>query len=416
MKKSPGKSKRDTQVAINGLIHVFKKLRPSSEISVNYRGIPIGSHPRPYSVDQPAYKAMADAVKRLNINKHQCPDNVAMAHLWDALAKLKQEDCQEHLLSNRIEEEVQKMLDCISRPTSWTVGYLVRGVVSKSNEPFKIGQCEFQTWTPPPEHKKFLKQNTAIGQLEARSIVEAVSQEHAFELGRSITEESLNLLRYAALASDGHSHGIPTIGMSISENVPEIAASSCFQTESPTQRSGMLIQDPPDLVDHALARQTPGWKEIEEVLNVAPHCRNELQERVVTALLWAGEANLLRLRSMAIVSIVTGLEALLLLPHESNGKKTKLCLRVESFPSPPGVNWHVKQRDMQELYECRCQCVHGGETEIPLQMMRLAFAAISQSIVGICQSMSHKNLSTLERVITDKCPSSLSAPRDTQPD
>ena len=229
--------------------------------------------------------------------------------------------------------------------------------------------------------------------------VRASDEHHAASEANIRIQESLDLMCYGQLTFPEKGQPSPALGpgprlseliypnhhMTLREDKPQMN-----QSYSIASASGAVS-------DHC--RMAPCWDELVKLLFVEVSSRSELQLRVFRAMRWIGLAANSASYAVAVVAVVTGIESLLLRPHETFGKRKYLMNRISQFSQTPNTRRHFGANEVDELYTLRCECVHGGRLNVTEQQKNLAIFTMSQCFNGLLTDSRFKFCSTLDDVV-----------------
>ncbi len=416
---STGKAAR---AVVNNLIQAFKLIELDSDQT-------------DFDILQPHYNRLAPSGRRFRLNRScieaigkatskvqevigSYPRHNAFNSLTDVVVAVRDLDV---LVENAYEELMKAVTEWVQTVNSlgqWEVLIAIRGIQHFA-EPFRIGRCEFyrmddklfalwgQRWTTgqydPPSNSGifrdwFSQESQLIGQTVTLAKVNASDCEHAnFEAFRVINE-TLDLIRYGQVQF-GMTDGVaPQIGLSPDPNgVYFNSHSICIRHDEWEMRVNKGVGPQGAFIDHC--KLAPAWNEIEEILNIEPENRNEMQRRIILSLGWVGQAALATSLPIKLVAITTALETLLIEDSESLGKKSKMSSRVAAFPKLLKANGHIDEKIARQIYEIRCGCLHAGFTEVEESDFRNAALAIAQCFSGLLKDDNFRRCETISDLI-----------------
>jgi hypothetical protein len=137
----------------------------------------------------------------------------------------------------------------------------------------------------------------------------------------------------------------------------------------------------------------PGWQQLEVILQKPRPTRSELENKITTVLLWFGNAALASADAVRLVSLVTALEALLLLTGTNMGKRNNLIKRTAALLPPETAE------SVDEIYSVRSNCVHDGHHIVERHVMAAARGVTSECVGKLVTETRFANCKTLRDVL-----------------
>jgi hypothetical protein len=148
----------------------------------------------------------------------------------------------------------------------------------------------------------------------------------------------------------------------------------------------------------------PAYRELDALLRKRLTDRTEMEHRILVGLSWAGQAALAGSNSVRIVAFVTALEAMLLGHSETNGKRSKLAVRISRLPKCPELSGTIAEADIHRLYRERNACLHAGKRFVDEGAVRIAGMVVAHVFSGLLRDENLRHLDTLKDIIKHLAP------------
>jgi hypothetical protein len=423
---TPEKASRMTA---NLLIQAFKLVCPEDKAGeIDYlqgASFPVANSGRKYFVSGDAQVVISNAVEKIRSVLGTYPIAELPAKLTEVVVEVSDAGTSIKDAHQELQRQVLALVKRLTTLGTWVVLHAVRGVQAEST-PFAIGRCtflrmderEFWRWgqrfstgnyNPPENTPVYSSWQRDEGVLQGQTIavvtVSAADRTHAESEGRRVIEESLNALRYGQLIIDWPREPIPEFGLSAMWSTQHVQNHSiCLRVDGLDAGSNKSVAGAEGAVLR-YCQMAPAWNLIQPLLLLEPSARTEMQNRIMTALSWVGQAALASTESVRVVALTTALETLLIREHESSGKRSKLIDRVPRFPQLVHARRHVNGTDIDNLYKVRSGCLHAGRTDVEQTDRKLACLAVAQCVHGLLDNPAIQSASTLDEVLTSLCPS-----------
>jgi hypothetical protein len=382
--------------AANGLMLAFKSIVLDDHTlgAGHFRAGPSGQS---YLLKPKSLEAFSSTARKLVPLIDYYPLEKCISHLETYVLAEKDASTPLPQVHERLRQKVLQFLQSFASQGEWEVLYAVKGV-NTSEGAFTLGQCsfylmdnhQFDLWgrrfatgryNPPANSQLFQSWVQCEGALRGQTVavarVRATDQDHARAKGRRRIEEVINLLRYAQIAIDLRLGVFPEVGLRDLHEldnhniVIRIDQPGCATNMGGGSVDGLLI---------SILRHAPAWNEFAKLIRHDLSARNELQLRLTTALGWIGQAALAPSASIRLVAFVTALEALLIEESESAGKRSKLARRVSKLTAESDADAQAREKEMEELYKIRSECIHAGLVDVEEAELKKAVRFVTKTV------------------------------------
>jgi hypothetical protein len=291
-----------------------------------------------------------------------------MLRALDPLRAAPEKDFSRRLASTfaRMEQELRE------EPTEWEVHFPVDGLMPE-NLPYKFGKCTFyladdafmsslvgrlstvfgSDGTDSDGIRKLIAGRTGVVTRES-----AVDRDAAALLARHRIRQTVDILSFYANLG-----GSPRSQIVFAEDAgPKILSSFLFSEKRadrwmPSERVGPIA--PFSFAAPFLDRA--GFSKASEILQSEK--LSEFQERIVSALQWAGRASVEARSEQAFLLFAIALESLVMGRNDKSEITETLALRAAHLIASPQGRLKVYQ-DLKKLYGVRSKIVHTGEMDV----------------------------------------------------
>jgi hypothetical protein len=408
-------------LAANLLIRAFKDTSPDDgSISVIHEPHTArrGPSEQVYILKSDGLTAIKKAARKLVPLLDSYPLEKCIDRLTQAVIDVKDSGTPLPSAHDQIQARVLEFLHTLEQQGDWEIVFAVRAIDLKGSE-FSVGRCHFYVmddtqfvrwgqrgatgqYDPPanaPLSKMWANQEGVVrGQVVSAARVRAADADHARAKGRSRIEQAIHLLQYGQLILGLSDWPFAEIGLWAQQFSHE--HSFCIRLDQPDFVTNVIMAGPIG-IDFSISSKAPAWKELEQILHLELSDRNEMQLRLTTALEWIGEAAHAPSAPTRLVALVTAFEALLIEESESIGKKRKLAQRISTLIGQSENDRQAIAKQVEELYEIRCDCVHAGLLDVEKEAHQRAASFFGRTLKSLLCHSPYSGLQNLTDVLRE---------------
>lgn len=305
-------------------------------------------------------------------------------------------------LADWLKDHLQQFFFRLDAQEEWETLFPVSGI-APDQEPFLIAQASFfkldiatyETWKPKvPRPFAHLDVNL-LGEWVAAIKVRALDHAHARAKAIPILEQAINTIRYGAFPMTSAWKCVR-----FGAGSKGYWGSQAFARPASHQKAiSQLSQDGSDGFSVKFCDLVCGYYDVVKILEQPQAERTPLQQDVLRAVTWVGQAAAAPLESVRLALLITAFEVLLINEHESKGKKPKISSRLAATVALLGRSSSQAANDGTRLYALRSEVLHSGSTEVTCADVLLAFDYVTMIVTTFLTSPALSSCKTLTDVL-----------------